>query len=147
MRHQIKDVIAGKKLLTGNPGMTVRAAARAMAERSVGAIPLVDANQGGRLVGIFSERDLLTKVVAPGLDPDRVTVAEVMVTRVSTITSDRVLAEALHLMHQGNFRHVPVVDNKGNLVGMVSSRDALSSDLADYEREVRMMDGLEEIIA
>lgn len=144
MKHLIQNVIAGQKLLTGTPDMTVRTAVKAMSERNIGAILLV--GPSGQLSGIFTERDVLKKVVAAGLDPDKTTLSSVMTSKVITLTPDHYLTHALHLMHQGNFRHVPIVDAQGKPVGVVSSRDALSDDLADYERETRLMDDLEEII-
>ena len=88
----------------------------------------------------------MKKVVAAGINPDSTPVSEVMAKKIVTITPERRLAEALHLMREGHFRHVPVVDAQGRPVGMVSARDALSGDLADFEQEIRRMDELEEII-
>lgn len=143
MKRLIKDVVAGQIPLTAPANLTIRAAAKLMAERRVGAL-LVVADE--KLVGIFSERDILNKVVAAGLDADKALVSDVMVSHVITITPERRLAEALHMMREGYFRHVPVVDDQNRPIGMVSARDALSGDLADFEHEIRRMDELEEII-
>lgn len=143
MKRLIADVIAGQIPLVARPDISVRAAARLMAERSVGALLMVRDNT---LVGIFSERDVMNKVVAAGLDPDQTAVSEVMVRHVVTISPERRLAEALHMMREGFFRHVPVVDAQNRPLGMVSARDALSGDLADFEQEIRRMDEIEEII-
>lgn len=143
MKRLISDVIAGQIPLIALPEISVRAAAKLMMERSVGALLMV---KDEKLVGIFSERDVLNKVVAVGLNADQTPVSEVMVHHVMTITPDRPLAEALHMMREGFFRHVPVVDAQYRPLGMVSARDALSGDLADFEQEIRRMDELEEII-
>ncbi|MEY4593265.1 MAG: hypothetical protein RIR18_2160 [Pseudomonadota bacterium] len=144
MKRLIKQVIAGQTLLVASPDITVQEAAKQMSSRNVGAILLVKNN---KLVGIFSERDLLKKVVAAELDPATTVVAMVMVEHVETITADRPLAEALHMMHEGRFRHVPVLDSNRSPIGVVSSRDAFSGDLADFELETRRMEEIEEIIA
>jgi CBS domain-containing protein len=111
-----------------------------MAERRVGAM-LVTEN--GRIAGIFTERDALNKVLAGSLDADRTTLQSVMVENPQTIRGDRPLEYALLMMADGGFRHVPVVDEDGSPVGMVSARDALGEDLVDLERDLRLRDRLE----
>lgn len=143
MKRLISDVIKGQIPLVSRPDISVRAAAKLMMERSVGALLMV---KDEKLVGILSERDIMNKVVAAGLNPDQTPVSEVMVHHVMTISPDRPLAEALHMMREGLFRHVPVVDAQYHPLGMVSARDALSGDLADFEQEIRRMDEIEEII-
>ena len=143
MKRLIKDVVAGQIPLVAEPSISVREATQRMTDRNVGALLLVE---NSKLVGIFSERDVMKKVVAAGINPDLTPVSEVMAKKIVTITPERRLAEALHLMREGHFRHVPVVDAQGRPVGMVSARDALSGDLADFEQEIRRMDELEEII-
>jgi CBS domain-containing protein len=143
MKRLIKQVIEGQTPLVAPPDITVQEAAKRMCAHNVGAILIVKNNQ---LIGIFSERDLMKKVVAAELDPATTLIASVMVEHVQTITADRTLAEALHMMHEGRFRHVPVLDQNRSPIGVVSSRDALSGDLADFELETRRMEELEEII-
>lgn len=143
MNRLIETVIAGQIPLVADPEISVRKAAELMTQRDVGALLLIRDN---KLVGIFSERDILKKIVAVGLDPQTTPVSQVMVTHVQTISANRHLAEALHMMHEGRFRHVPVVDQRGYPIGVVSSRDALSGDLAEFEEETRRMEEIEEII-
>ncbi|MEY2633639.1 MAG: hypothetical protein RIR00_2293, partial [Pseudomonadota bacterium] len=139
----LKDVIAGQVPLTASPEATVRAACRDMAQKGVGAMMVVSQ---GALVGIFTERDVLNKVVAAGLDPETTTMAQVMASRVVSVEGDKNLAFALHLMRQGNFRHVPVVDAQNRPLGMVSARDALGAEMLDFEREEERMEELTELI-
>ena len=139
-RRLINDIIAGSKLVTATLDVTVRSACRTMAENRIGAILVV---QGGRIAGIFTERDALNQVLAGNLDPDATTLDKVMVAHPQTIRGDRPLAHALHMMADGGFRHVPVVDADGGPLGMVSARDALGEDLVDLERDLRRRDELE----
>lgn len=120
--------------------MTVRAACKLMAERKIGALLIVEAN---RIEGIFTERDALNKVLAASLDPDATPVSQVMVSNLQTIRSDKPLAYALYMMAEGGFRHVPVVDETGAPLGMVSSRDALGQDMVDLEHDLKLRDQIE----
>lgn len=139
-RRLISDIIEGRGLFTTDKSSTVRAACKLMAEKRIGAILVVEQK---RIAGIFTERDALNKVLAAGLDPDKTTLAQVMVADLQTIRADKPLAYALHMMAEGNFRHVPVVDEDGAPVGMVSARDALGQDMVDLERDIRRREELE----
>lgn len=139
-RRMISEVLAGRSLVTASKDMTVRAAARLMVEKRIGALVVTE---GGRIAGIFTERDALNKVMAPALDPDTTTLASVMVSDPQTIGADKPLAYALYMMAEGGFRHVPVVDASGAPVGMVSARDALGQDLLEFERELKHLEDLE----
>lgn len=138
----IRDVIKAQTILTMAPDTTVRAAAREMTARKVGAVMVVEAD---KLVGIFTERDGLFRVLAEGRNPDATPLSAVMTAKPATITADRRLGHALHMMHDAGFRHMPVVDG-GIPIGMVSIRDALGTELANFEREVAAKEGLEEIL-
>lgn len=142
-RRMISQVIAGQTLLTASPATSVRASAEAMAERRVGAVLVLEA---GRLAGIFTERDALTKVLAAGLDADATSLAQVMVANPQTIAADKPLAYALLMMVDGGFRHVPVVDAAGVPIGMVSARDALGQDMVELERDLDRLSELEKSI-
>ncbi len=139
-RRQISSIIAGRTLISATRDMNVRAACRLMAENHVGAVVVVES---GRIAGIFTERDVLNKVLAGGLDPDSTALETVMVADPQTIQADRPLAHALHMMADGGFRHVPVVDAHGVPLGMVSARDALGEDIVDLERDLRRRDEVE----
>jgi len=140
----ISDIIAGRPLFTASKDMTVRAASCLMAENRIGALLVVDKD---RIVGIFTERDVLNKIVAGRLDPDKTALSEVMVGNPQTIRADKPLGYALQFMFDGGFRHVPVVDEKGTPLGMVSARDALGQDMVQLERDLQFREHLEENIA
>ena len=136
-RRIVPHVISGRQeLATASGTMTVRDACVAMAKRRIGALMVVD---GGRLAGIFTERDVMTKVVAAHRDPDATTLAEVMTPNPDTIGSDDTAAEALDMMRKRGYRHLPVVDD-GRLVGMVSVRDLYATALVELEQGLQERD-------
>jgi CBS domain-containing protein len=136
----IGDILAGRSLITASPEMTVRSASRLMAEKKIGAVLVVEK---AHISGIFTERDALNKILAGNLDPDVTKLEQVMVRDPQTIRADKPLAYALHMMAEGGFRHVPVVDDGGVPVGMVSARDALGQDMVELERDMRRLEELE----
>lgn len=142
MSHAIRDIVRNQKILALSPETSVRAAARAMADRNVGSVMVVE---DAKLVGIFTERDALVRVLAAGLDPATTKLSAVMVRKVLTIGPDRPLVNALHRMHDNGFRHMPVVDN-GVPIGIVSLRDALASDLIQFEAEKETKERLTEVM-
>ncbi|HEX6980566.1 MAG TPA: CBS domain-containing protein [Alphaproteobacteria bacterium] len=135
-RKIIPDVIDSQKLVVADDDATVREAVRLMAENGVGAVMIVE---GNTLVGIFTERDLATRVVAPGLDPDRIRLAEVMTRDPNTIRPDETAHDALQKMQRYGCRHLPVV-NVGTIVGMVSVRDLYKAVLCQLEDDLRELD-------
>ena len=139
-KRVIRDIVADQKLISATKDMTVRAACRLMAEKKIGAMLVVE---GGRIAGIFTERDALNKVLAASLDPDTTVLSRVMVSEPQTIRGDKPLAYALHMMAEGGFRHVPVVDDSGAPIGMVSARDALGQDIVELERDMKRLEELE----
>lgn len=139
-KRMIGNIIAGRPVISGAKNMTVRAACQLMAEKKIGALLVVEANQ---IQGIFTERDALNKVLAGSLDPDTTLLSQVMVSNLLTIRSDKPLAYALYMMAEGGFRHVPVVDENGAPLGMVSSRDALGQDMIDLEHDLKIRDQIE----
>src|SRR5512145_546689 len=134
----VRVIIQDQQPVTASSAISVAAAARLMKQHRVGAILIT---QKGKLAGIFTERDALFRVIAEGRDPEKTPVAEVMTSNPRTIEPDRPFGHALHLMYEGEFRHVPVVEN-GRPLGMVSARDALGPDLqqfiADLETRVHI---------
>ncbi len=127
----VSTVMEQKKLLTAPPETTVAEAARMMERRSVGAIMVLE-NQA--LVGIFTERDAVFRVIARGRDPQTTRLAEVMTSAPKTVEPDKSFGYALLVMHENGFRHLPVVEN-GKLVGIVSARNALDPDLEEFASE------------
>ena len=123
--RQIGEIVRHRTLVSVGPDISVRDAARLMAGEKIGAVPVVKA---GRLVGIFTERDALVRVLARSLDPDATLVRDVMTADPITIDVRRPFKHALQMMVDGGFRHVPVVEG-GSVVGVVSARDALGREL------------------
>ena len=144
MPHRtLRQVVEGQTLVSALADTTVRAAAISMASNNVRAILVVDA--AGKLAGLFTERDVLNRVVARGLDPDATPLAAVMTTKLQTASPDKPLAHALHMMFEGGFRHVPVVDD-GKPVGMVSARNALGLEIHQFEQELVERDHIAELL-
>jgi len=128
---QIAQLIEGQTLQVIEPGWNVRSAAERMAEWNIGAVAVVDS---GRLVGIFSERDIMSRVVAKGLDPQQTIVRGVMSKELVVADPGDDVGDAIQKMHSIGSRHLPVVEN-GKLVGMISIRDLLEvDDAAQRER-------------
>lgn len=121
---QIAELIEGQTLTVIEPELRVRQAAERMTERNIGAVAVVE---DGRLAGVFSERDIMTRVVARGLDPDETAVRSVMTRTIVVAAPDENVDTALQKMHGIGSRHLPVVDD-GRLVGMISIRDLLEVD-------------------
>jgi CBS domain-containing protein len=132
---RICDLIKDQETYQAELGHTVLETVQAMVERNIGAVPVL---HNGKLVGIFSERDLMKRVVAEGRDPRSTCMAEVMTDDPLTIHMNEELGTCMALMRQHNFRHLPVCQD-GHLVGMVSLRDILLHDLNEKDDEVRMM--------
>jgi CBS domain-containing protein len=132
---RICDLIKNQDTYQAELGHTVLETVAAMVERNIGAVPVL---HNGRLVGIFSERDLMRRVVAEGRDPGVTCMAEVMTEDPLTISMDEDPANCMALMRRHNFRHLPVCQG-GQLIGMVSLRDILLHDLDEKDDEVRMM--------
>jgi CBS domain-containing protein len=120
---------------------SVAEAIRTMLERRVGAVAVIDSER--YVAGIFTERDVLRKLALSGRDPETTPVRELMTTPVDLATSATGPAEALVTMVERHYRHLPVVDNEGKLMGMLSIRnvlqwriDALSQELDSLEQYV-----------
>ncbi|HYC92639.1 MAG TPA: CBS domain-containing protein [Thermoanaerobaculia bacterium] len=121
---QIGELIEGQTLTVIEPGWSVRAAAERMTERNIGAVAVVEK---GTLAGVFSERDIMSRVVARGLNPDSTEVSDVMSRELVVAASTEDIGAAIQKMHSIGSRHLPVVDD-GRLVGMLSIRDLLEVD-------------------
>jgi CBS domain-containing protein len=130
-RKIVPDVIGQQQLVMLPSSATVREAAICMSERQVGAVLVT---RDGALEGIFTERDLLHRVVAPGRDPNGTHLVEVMTKNPDTIEADDYAIEALSRMSERGYRHLPVLD-QGRLVGIVSRRDFLGEEIILVEEE------------
>lgn len=118
--RSVGALIRGQRMVHLDPQATVQEAAVLMAAHHVGAVPVIEA--GGRLAGIFTERDLLNRVVSKGLHPERLRLAEVMTADPVTVGVDASLVESLKVMHKFGFRHLPLVE-RDRVVGVLSCRD------------------------
>jgi CBS domain-containing protein len=141
-QRPIRDLITRQKILTAAKETTVNEAARLMKKMNVGAVMVVEKE---KLIGIFTERDVVFRVLAESRDPKTTRLAEVMTAKPQTIGPDRPFGHALHLMYESGFRHVPVVD-RGRPVGMVSARDALGPELQELEAELQRKTQIGEIL-
>lgn len=140
----LRKMVEHQKMLTAAPPKTsVREATRLMKQTQVGALLVVE---HGHLVGIFTERDALIRVLAEGLNPEATLLAEVMTLNPITVHPDQPFVSALHLMYENGFRHVPVAEN-GRPLGMVSARDALELEAAEFEATLRQREHLRTIMA
>ncbi len=134
-RTIVPYAIGVQRLVTMSPMTPVSTAAREMSERHIGAVLVVDE---GQLQGIFTERDALTRVLAPSRDPDTTLIAEVMTRHPDTISPDETVAYALSVMNERGYRHMPVVDGE-TLVGIVSIRDLYRSIKSQMDADLLLL--------
>ena len=120
---------------------TVTEAVETMAAAQIGSVVVVE---GDRIEGIFSERDVMLRVVLEGRDPKHTLVEEVMTSPVQTIRMLTTGDEALRLMVQEHIRHLPVIDDRGNAQGIVSMRGLLEEKVKDLNQQ---LDSLESYIS
>jgi len=134
----IAEIIEGHPLIHANPSDNVREVARLMTDRNVGAIAVLDS---GRLVGVFSERDIMARVVAAGLDPEATPVSNVMTKELIVADAGDGVGEALQKMYDRKCRHLPVV-RSGKLIGMLSIRDLLQVDDETHRQRASFLNDL-----
>ena len=127
----VRKVMQKRKFLTAEPDSLVVTAAQRMAARNVGAILVLE---NGALAGIITERDIVFRVVCPGLDARATRISEVMTPAPMTIDQDEPFGSALVVMHREGFRHLPVMKD-GKAVGIVSARSALDPELEEFATE------------
>ena len=134
MAH-VRDIVGNRALFSVQESETVAGVARQMAEFHVGAILVMDS---GKLRGVFSERDLMLRVVLQRRDAETTPVRAVMSTEVATIDEAATAEEAMEAMHRHNCRHLPVTRG-GDLVGFLSMRDLMDFQLARQTEELHHM--------
>ncbi|MCZ6608152.1 MAG: CBS domain-containing protein [Alphaproteobacteria bacterium] len=130
----IPDIVNDQKLRVLSKQNTAREAAKQMAENDIAAI--VVTGDGGKLLGIVTERDLTRRVIAGNRDADKVTVGEIMTGDPDTLAPGDSALDALELMGTRKYRHLPVVDD-GRIVGMVSIRDLYAAVKTALEKDIR----------
>lgn len=123
--------IMRRDVVTANGEESVAAVAEKMASKGIGSVVIVDSQ--GKPIGIFTERDLLVKVVGKRIDPSKVKVSEVMTSNPVVARENWSAAKALEIMAYYGFRHLPVVDDKGVLVGIVSIKDVVRSIVEEVD--------------
>ncbi len=133
MPYTVRDVLAykGSRVHTVPPDATVRDAVLRMNEHHIGAVLVVDS----RLLGIFTERDVLARVVAEGRSPETTRVGDVMSSRVTTVREDETLCDVLACMTRERHRHMPVLSGD-RVVGLVSIGDLIAHHLRELGTEV-----------
>ena len=129
----LRELVKDRKVYSIDAGRTVLEAARFMMEHNIGALPVL---RDGEVVGIFSERDVMNRVVAAGRMPGITKVSEVMTANPKAISVDETVENCLFLMREFGFRHLPITDGK-QLKGLVSLRDILLRYVSQKESEGR----------
>ena len=132
----IRDVIRDREPYSLRSSATVLDAAHFMAERRIGAVCVLD--EEGKLIGVFSERDLLNRVVVPRSDPAALKLGQVTSPLRAVISCDETPHQALERMEQIGSRHLPVVDGE-KWVGMLSIRDLLRVELSEQGDELKLL--------
>ena len=126
----------GDTVYTVEPDATVLVAAQKMNEHHVGSLVVT---KDGRLAGIFTERDILRRVVGEGRDPEKTTVGEVMTTAVACAAPETTLDEMKHVMREKRIRHLPVVVD-GQVIGMVSIGDLNRAENSVQAQTIRYLE-------
>jgi len=132
----IRDVIRDREPYSMKATASVMEAAEFMAQRKIGAVCVLD--EEGKLIGVFSERDLLNRVVVPRHDASTMKLGDVTSPLRAVISCDETPQQALERMEQIGTRHLPVVDGE-KWVGMLSMRDLLRVELSDKGDEIKLL--------
>lgn len=135
----VEDILArkGTTVITMPATDSVLEAARVMNERGIGGILVT---QGRHLVGVFTERDVLRRIVAEERDPATTTLADVMTTSVISCTRETSLEECSAVMTTRRIRHLPVIDETG-VCGVVTSGDLMAFQVADQQATIEYLNG------
>ena len=129
----ICDLLKNQVTISADVQQTVLEVARLMVEHNIGAVPGL---RDGKLAGIFSERDVMNRVVAAGRQPAHTAVSEVMTANPRTVNLDETVEECLFIMREFGFRHLCIVEGK-DLRGVVSLRDILMHQAGEHQRQQR----------
>lgn len=126
---KVKDLMTDR-VVKIHPREAVSVAARTMTHYNIGSVPVCDEN--GRLCGILTDRDIVTRCLAGNRPVETTTVGEIMTARVFSVQPETEISAAAHMMGSRQVRRLPVVEN-GNLCGMVSLGDLANNDQCGYE--------------
>jgi len=136
-RKTVGEIVLGREPYLVFGETAVLDVVRYMAERQVGAVCVV--GQEGRLLGIFSERDLMTRVVSQGIDPATARVSDVMTRRVAVLDVESTYDQALAVMEALHIRHLPVLTEQ-QVLGCVSIRDLQLAEIEVKDKEIEYLD-------
>jgi len=138
-------LIENRDFLTTTPDKSVRAVAHLMKRDNTGAVLIVD-QVDGTLRGICTERDLSFKLLVDGLDANTTPVSEIMTANPMAVGPEKLFGHVLHMMYEGGYRHMPVVDPAGRPMGIVSARDALGLEILHFRNELVQRECLAEVL-
>jgi len=131
----IRSIVANRDTVTVDSMTSVLDAARVMSARHIGAVPVVD---GERVVGIFTERDVMARIVAEARDPRTTPISQVMSTDLVVTEINESFEACQARMQQARVRHILVLDN-GRLAGIISLRDLMAADLDDKDEAISLL--------
>lgn len=131
----VGNLVAGREVYTVQAGQSVYEVVRYLVEKNIGAVAVLE---GERVAGIFSERDLMTRVISPELNPRQVPVKEVMTRNLITAAPQESYEACLARMLKHGIRHLVVADGD-RIVGVISLRDLMSIDIQQKSAEIEMM--------
>ena len=131
----IREIISNRPVFSVERGASVQSAAEYMTRHNIGAVSVME---GGRLVGIFSERDVINRVIAQRLDPRSTSVESVMTSQIVVASVDEGYESCLRKMKQASCRHLPVVEGD-RLVGVISLRDLLQVDISEKDDKIEFL--------
>jgi CBS domain-containing protein len=132
---KIRELLNDRPIFQVEADQSVLEVVHYMVDHNIGAVPVL---RGGELVGVFSERDLMKRVVAGARSPGSTKVSEVMTPRPHSVSVDETIENCMFLMREHSFRHLPVVEGR-QLKGFLSLRDLLLHNLSQKDSESRMM--------
>lgn len=135
--RQMSDIVRNQNPLTLPATATVKRACAAMRQRKVGAVLVTD--DGAQLVGIFTGRDAVGRVIAEGRDPEATVLADVMTRNPHTMPPGCAAIEALRMMQDCGCRHVPIIEN-GKILGVVSKADFRGVEVDRLDEETGLWD-------
>lgn len=130
--------ITEHRVLSTSPQASVYEAACLMTKANCGSILIV--NKSGEMLGILTERDLMTKVVAQARNPEATSVSEVMTKNPRFVSPDTSVSDAVLIMKDGGFRHLPILSSTYKIMGMFSIRDAAPNELIEAEHKAEYLD-------
>lgn len=132
----IKDLISSRELKFVKSGSKIIDIVKYMSERNIGLVPVLE--EDGKLIGVFSERDLVRRVISKGLDLEKTIVNEVMSTNLTFAEINESYEACLKKMKDANIRHILIIEN-GKLVGIVSVRDILEIDIVVQKETIEVL--------